>query len=307
MTTSLAPSDSTVAAKYQLVGLTSFPPSMQALFVETWQSLLGVDEVEIISYSITTERRTSTVSVEFQAQAADASSVADMSSTMSSAASSQPSSSGSSFTSQFNAALAESADPAIASQAITGVVETAAPAIVTSPPAAPGADGAYGPSAESDDGANDGGLVLICVAAGAGLIGIVGVWVVWRQCCSDKPSSSHDVTVVLDASAPPNYNAGRSHPAPPIYNSAAGVGQYHGAAPPVYEEPVALSPVQGAQAVFHLQPGNEIQATFDYDDVQQNGRDEQPAPPAYNPQSRLQPGNHPVPIYVDAPDGGNQM
>jgi len=179
---------------------------------------------------------------------------------------------------------------------------------VSSPPGA-GTDGAYGVPAESDDGAGGGGasMVLICAAAGAGLLVIVGGWIVWRQCCGNKPSSSQDVTVVLDASAPPGYNAGRSHPAPSIYNSATGVGQYHGAAPPVYEEPVALNPVlQGPQAVFNLQPANEIQAAFDYDHVQQNGRDDQPAPPAY-PQSQLQPGNQPVPIYVDAPDGGNQM
>ena len=279
MATSLAPSDSTVAAEHKLDGLTSFPPSMQALFIQTWKSLLGVDRVEIISYSITTERRAPTVSVNFQPQAADASSVADMSSTMSSAVGSGSGSP--SFSSHFNTLLAESGDPEIASQVVTGVVQTVAPAIVTGPSMAP----------ESDEGGAGSSMVLIFVAAGAGLLVAVGGWIIWRWCCN-KPPASQAVTVVQNVGPRPNYNPGA--PAPPSYSRANSVGQYHGAAPPVYQEPVALNP-----AVFDL-TGNGIQVEFDYDHVQQNGRDEQSAsaPSAYNPQSQLQPGNQPLPIYI---------
>ena len=174
LVTTLAPSESTVSTELILIGMTSFGPAVQAIFVLTWKTILGVDNVEIVSYSINGQRRESSVSVVFQALAPDQSQVAALSSSISQAATDSGSSS---FQSTFNTGLASSPDAAVASEQVQSTSVTATPSVTSS---APTTSSSTSSTAESDAFP----MILWMVICGGIFVGIT--LVIALVCCCRK-------------------------------------------------------------------------------------------------------------------------
>ena len=173
--TSITASANTVATTIELHGLRAFGVDLHALFEETWKSILNVEAVEVIHFSIHSSRRISNVAVRFQALAPTASAAQGMLSLLSTSEG---------FKGRFNTALQAHPDPDIASQQVVSVVVTELPIRLGSNPAQSETNQASGGSSTM--------VIIIACSCGAVMMLLAGCLVVWlckRSTTSEQPQT----------------------------------------------------------------------------------------------------------------------